>query len=154
VKVPPGVDTGTRLRIAGEGEGGIHGGARGDLHVIVRVKPHPLFTREGADLFAEASISMLQAALGDQISLPTIDGTTTLAIPPGTQPGTRLRLRGHGMPDLRGGRGDLYVRLRVEIPRDLTAEQRRLLLQLAELRGERVQPQKRSLWKKMKELLQ
>ncbi len=154
VKVPPGVDSGTRLRIPGEGEGGIRGGARGHLYVVVRVRPHPVFSREGSDLFAEVPVSMVQAALGDEISVPGIDGPTTVAIPPGTQPGSRLRLRGQGMPHLQGGRGDLYVRLRVEIPKDLTPEQHQVLLQLADLRGERVRPQKRSLWKKMKDLLQ
>lgn len=153
VQVPPGVDTGTRLRLRGEGEGGIHGGPRGDLYVIVHVRRHPVFTREGADLSCEVPISMLQAALGDEIRIPGIDGETTLAIPPGTQPGTRLRLRGQGMPEPRGGRGDLYARLRVEIPPDLTPEQRQKLMELADLRGERVRPQKRSLWKKMKDLL-
>ncbi|KRT77240.1 MAG: chaperone protein DnaJ, molecular chaperone DnaJ [Armatimonadetes bacterium CSP1-3] len=154
VQVPPGVDSGTRLRIPSEGEGGIHGGIRGDLYVVVHVRPHPVFAREGSDLYCEVPISMVQAALGDEISVPGIDDPTTMAIPPGTQPGTRLRLRGQGMPDLRGGRGDLYVRLGVEIPKDLTSEQHQVLLQLADLRGERVRPQKRSLWKKMKDLLQ
>jgi len=154
VKVPPGADSGTRLRLPGEGEGGVHGGARGDLYVVIHVRPHPVFAREGADLFCEVPITMVQAAVGDEIAVPGIEEPTTLPIPPGTQPGVRLRLKGKGMPDLRGGRGDLYVRLRVEIPTDLSAEQQQTLLRLAELRGEQVRPQKRSLWKKMKGLLQ
>ncbi len=153
VKVPAGVDSGTRLRIPGEGEGGVHGGSRGDLYVFIRVSPHPIFTREGVDLFCEVPISMIQAAVGDEITVPGIGEETSVAIPPGTQPGTRLRLRGKGMPDLRGGTGDLYARLRVEIPKDLTTEEQKTLLHLADLRGEHVRPQKRSLWKKMKDLL-
>lgn len=154
VRVPPGVDSGMRLRLAGEGEGGIQGGGRGDLYVVVHVRPHKTFTREGTDLYCEVPISMVQAALGDEITVPGLGDVIPVAIPPGTQPGARLRLRGKGMPDLRGGTGDLYVRFLVEIPKDLTPEQERALLQLADLRGEKVRPQKRSLWKKMKDLLQ
>ncbi|MBI3975811.1 MAG: molecular chaperone DnaJ [Armatimonadetes bacterium] len=154
VKVPPGVDDGTRLRLPAEGEGGVRGGGRGDLYVVIRVAPHPTFTREGSDLFTEVPLTMLQAALGDEISVPGLDGAIPVAIPPGTQPGARLRLRDRGMPDLRGGKGDLYVRLRVVIPTDLTPPQRQTLLALADLRGEKVRPQRRSLWKKMKDLLQ
>ncbi|MDR7490801.1 MAG: molecular chaperone DnaJ [Armatimonadota bacterium] len=152
VRIPPGVETGTRLRVPEEGEAGVRGGPRGDLYVVVRVLPHPRFTRQGRDLICEVPVSMLQAALGDEIEIPALGETLRIAIPPGTQPGATLRLRGQGMPDLQGGRGDLYVRLRVEIPRDLTPEQRRLLKQVADLRGERVQPQRPSLWKKMKDL--
>jgi molecular chaperone DnaJ len=154
VKVPSGVDSGMRLRLPGEGEGGLHGGGRGDLYVVVHVRPHRTFTREGSDLLCEVPISMVAAALGDEISVPGLAEPIPVAIPPGTQPGARLRLRGKGMPDLRGGTGDLYVRLRVEIPKDLTPEQQKALLHLADLRGEKVQPQKRSLWRKMKGLLQ
>jgi len=154
VTIPPGVDEGSRLRLPGEGEGGIRGGARGDLYVVIHVTPHRTFQREGADLFADVPITMLQAALGDEMEVPGLDGRIPIAIPPGTQPGARLRLRDHGMPDLRGGKGDLYVRLRVTIPTDLPAAQRDALVALAALRGETVRPQKRSLWKKMKGLLQ
>ena len=154
VKVPPGIDDGMRLRLPGEGEGGIRGGPRGDLYVFIRVTPHPTFQREGADLFAEVPITMLQAALGDEIEVPGLEGPIPIAIPPGTQPGARLRLRNRGMPELRGGKGDLYVRLRVTIPADLTPQQRDALVALAALRGEKVRPQRRSLWKKMKDLLQ
>jgi molecular chaperone DnaJ len=154
VKVPPGVDDGMRLRVPGEGEGGIRGGARGDLYVVIHVTPHRTFQREGADLFTEVPITMLQAALGDELEVPGLDGKISVAIPPGTQPGARLRLRDRGMPELRGGKGDLYVRLRVTVPTDLTAPQRDALVALAGLRGEKVRPQKRSLWKKMKDLLQ
>jgi molecular chaperone DnaJ len=154
VTVPPGVDTGTRLRLGGEGEGGVHGGGRGDLYVVIHVKPHPAFAREGPDLFCETTVSMFQAALGDEIAVPAIDEEMRVAIPPGTQPGSRLRLQGKGMPRLDGGRGDLYVRIRVEIPREMSTEQRRALMDIADLRGETIRPQKPSLWKKMKEFLQ
>lgn len=154
VTVPPGVDTGMRLRLAGEGEGGERGGSRGDLYVFVNVLPHPLFERRGRDLGCAAPLSITQAALGDEIEIPTLDGPVAQSVPAGTQPGTVLTIRGKGMPDPRGGRGDLHVRLDVQVPTNLSAEERRLLMQLAKLRGEEIKPQKKKLTDKVKELLQ
>lgn len=153
VKVPPGVDTGMRLRLAGEGEAGLRGGERGDLYVFLEVRPHPVFERRDRDLFCTVSISITQAALGDEIDVPTLDGTVTQSVPAGTQPGAVVTVRGKGMPDARGRRGDLHARLDVQVPTRLTAEERRLFQQLARLRGEQIKPSKK-LGDKVKELLQ
>ncbi|MGI6576096.1 MAG: molecular chaperone DnaJ [bacterium] len=132
VNIPPGVDNGSRLRIAGEGEVGVNGGPPGDLYVYISVKPHSLFIRQGADIIYEAPISFTQAALGAEIEVPTLQGKAKLNIPAGTQPGTRFRLRGKGMPHLRrAGRGDQHVRVTIEVPTRLTQRQRQLLEELA-----------------------
>lgn len=154
VTVPPGVDDGTRLRLAGEGESGVRGGPRGDLYAVIRLRPHPVFERRGRDLYCAVPISITQAALGDEIEVPTLDGPIAQTLPAGIQPGTSVTIRSKGMPDSRGGRGDLIVRLDVHVPTDLTAEERRLLLQLAKLRGEQIKPQKKKLTDKVKGLLQ
>ncbi|MDQ7794075.1 MAG: molecular chaperone DnaJ [bacterium] len=135
VKVPPGVDNGSRLRLPGEGEAGAQGGPPGDFYVLVRVKPHPVFSRRGRDLFCELPVSMVTAALGGEMAVPTLEGEVNLTIPAGSQPGVTLRLRGKGMPT-RSGRGDLHVTVRVDIPRRLSIEQRRLLEEFARLAGE------------------
>ncbi|MHC1636182.1 MAG: molecular chaperone DnaJ [Candidatus Methanospirareceae archaeon] len=129
VKIPPGVDNGSRLRIAGEGEEGEGGGPPGDLYVITRVREHEFFKREGDDLFCEVPIRFTQAALGDEIEVKTIDGDKVrVRIDAGTQPGEVIRIKGKGMPELGGrGRGDLYVKVKVEIPRRLNERQRELL---------------------------
>jgi molecular chaperone DnaJ len=127
VKVPRGVEDGMSLRLAGEGEAGIRGGERGDLYVVVRVAPHQVFTRRGRDLVADVDISMVQAALGDEITFKGLLGDERVAIPAGTQPGDILTVRDRGLPDLRGGRGNLFLKVRVTIPKRLTAEQRALL---------------------------
>ncbi len=150
VKVPPGVEDGTRLRIQSEGEAGMRGGVRGDLYVDLRIAEHAVFTREGHDLHCGVSISMVQAALGAEIEAPTLDGRTTLTVQPGTQPGTVVTLRGKGMPGLRGGRGDLAVHLAVTVPRDLTKDQVKALAQFAKLRGEDIKPAKKTLLDKMR----
>lgn len=138
VDVPPGVDTGTRLRLAGRGEAGRLGARSGDLFVRIRVNPHEIFEREGNDLHCRLRLPMVQAVLGVDIEVPTIDGAHTLVVPPGTQPDTVLTVRRAGMPKLNGGgaRGDLYVHCQIEIPRTLDERQRELLAELAELRGE------------------
>ncbi len=139
LKVPPGVDNGTRLRIAEAGQPGENGGPPGDLLVYVHVRPHPVFRRDGADLHVERKIGFAQAALGAEISVPTLEGEATLKIPPGTQPGQRFRLRGKGMPRLRrSGSGDLIVRVRVEVPTRLSAREKELLVAFARERGENV----------------
>lgn len=133
VAVPPGVDSGTRLRLAGQGQGGLRGGPAGDLYVHIVVKRHPRFLRRGADLESETSVSFVRAALGGRIQVETLFGPVEADLPAGTQPGDVLRMRGHGMPDPRRGqaRGDLRVSVRVEVPRRLSRRQRELLLELA-----------------------
>jgi molecular chaperone DnaJ len=128
VKVPPGVDDGDRIRLSGEGEAGRNGGPPGDLYVEIRVKPHKLFTRDGADLACEVPISIGTAALGGEIELPTLDGNVSLKIPGGTQSGKVFRLRGKGVNTVRDPRkGDLFAQVAVETPVHLTAEQKELL---------------------------
>ncbi len=137
VKIPPGVDEGSRLRIAGEGESGYNSGPPGDLYVFISVREHPKFTRRDYDIHAEQVISFTQAALGAEIKTDTIDGPEALRIPAGTQPNQVFRLRGKGVQFLQGsGRGDHYVHMSVRIPSSLTDEQRRLLEQFAAQEGE------------------
>ncbi|MBE3589593.1 MAG: molecular chaperone DnaJ [Firmicutes bacterium] len=137
VRIPKGVEDGMRLRLAGQGEAGARGGPSGDLYVVVRVRPHPRFRREGTTLFADLRLGYPQLALGTEVEVETPDGLEKLRIPPGTQPGHEFRLRGRGVPDVRGhGRGDLVVRVQVEVPTDLSREEIQLLQRLAELRGQ------------------
>jgi molecular chaperone DnaJ len=132
IKIPAGVDDSTQLRVAGEGEAGLHGGGPGDLYVVLRVRPHQYFERHGDDLYLNIPISVVQAALGAEIRIPTLDGNQKLRIPEGTQPGSVFRLRGKGMPSLNGrGHGDLYVSADVVIPSRLSREQRRLFEMLS-----------------------
>ncbi len=147
VKVPAGVNDGTRLRLSGEGEGGLRGGPPGDLYVYMRVRPHPEFKRDGLNLLREATISFPQAALGGEIRVKTLDNkNVTLTIPEGTQSGTVLRIRGHGVPRLGSTqRGDLLVRVIVETPRKLTAKQRELLVALAETMGDSVNTESKGI---------
>jgi molecular chaperone DnaJ len=131
LKIPPGIDDGYSLRLSGKGMPGIRGGARGDLYVIVHVKPHKFFTRNGSDILYEAHIGFPQAALGTKIYVPTLNGKTKLKIPAGTQTGTLLRLRRKGVPHLHGwGRGDQIVKVIVQTPTRLTRRQRELLTKL------------------------
>ncbi len=155
VEIPPGVDTGTQIRIAGQGDVGENGGPPGDLYVKLRVKPHKFFHRKGDDIILHLNINIAQAALGAEVPVPTVDGTETLRIPAGTQPGATFRLRGKGVPRLqRTGRGDQIVVVNVEIPTHLTAAQRHLLEELAESLGTEVKPQARGgFWEKVKDLL-
>jgi molecular chaperone DnaJ len=137
IKVPAGVDTGTRIQLAGEGEVGPGGGSHGDLYVEVVVRPHPVFTREGDDLHCTLTLPMTQAALGTTVPLETLDGVETLEIRPGTQHGTVHTLRARGVPHLRStGRGDLHVHIDVTVPTRLDGRQEQLLRDLAALRGE------------------
>ncbi len=153
VKIPAGVDTGTRVRLAGEGEPGEHGGPPGDLYVVVHVKEHPLFVREDSEVLCEVPLSFTQAALGAHIEVPTLDGKVKMRIPPGTQSGKVFRLRGKGIPHLQGGgRGDQHVRVAVETPTELTREQRALLERFAEISGEETNPQSKSFFDKVREL--
>ncbi|MDQ7017790.1 MAG: molecular chaperone DnaJ [Robiginitomaculum sp.] len=129
VNIPAGVEDGMRIRLAGEGEAGVRGGPPGDLYIFVSIRPHELFERDGADLYCRAPAPMCTAALGGEIKMPTIDGgQKSVNISPGAQTGKRLRLRGLGMPHLRGrGRGDMIIELFVETPRNLSARQKELL---------------------------
>ncbi len=132
VRIPPGVDTGTRMRVAGEGEPGLRGGSNGDLFVITHVKEHPIFHRDGDDIFCEVPIDFPSAALGGEIEIPTVSGKTTLQIPPGTQTGEVFSVPGKGMPSLRGhGRGDQHVKVFVEVPKRLSADQKDMLRKYA-----------------------
>jgi len=155
VKIPPGVDTGHRLKVRGEGEAGVLGGDRGDLYVVVHVKEHPFFERAGNDLLCEVPISFVQATLGDRIEVPTLDGKVSLKVPAGTQTHKMFRLRGKGMPNVHGyGRGDQLVRVIVETPTRLNEQQKSLLRQFAEVSGDDVHPLKRSFFEKLKDLLE
>jgi molecular chaperone DnaJ len=139
VKIPAGVDGGTQIRLAGEGEPGEYGGPPGNLYVILDVKPHPYFRRKDADVVVEVAVNITQAALGDKVKVPTLDGEEPLEIPPGTQPGKVIRLRGKGIPHLRRqGRGDQLVVIQVSIPTSLTNEQKKLFNELSKTLGREV----------------
>ncbi len=143
VTIPKGVDNGTRLRVAGEGEGGLRNGPPGDLFVEIRVRGHNKFDRQGRDLLGNLKISYTQMLLGTEVEVETFDGKKSVRIPEGSQPGRILRLQGLGVPDLRGGtRGDICLRLDVEFPKKLKRQEEKLLRELAELRGEKVTEKK------------
>lgn len=134
LRVPAGVDSGARLRSAGNGEAGYRGGPPGDLYVVLHVRPHEFFQRDGDDLLCEVPVSFVQAALGAEIEVPTLDGKTNIKVPPGTQPGTMFRLKGRGMKNIQGyGHGDLHVRISVEVPTQLSAAQKAKLVEFSEL---------------------
>src|SRR2546427_3334883 len=131
LRIPPGVDTGTRLRVAGEGEPGPNGGPAGDLYVVLEVKEHPFFERRGADLYCTIPLSIAQATLGTELQVPGLNGEEKLKIPEGTQSGAVFRIKGRGLADPRGGgKGDLYYHVRVLTPTKLTRDQRKLIEQL------------------------
>lgn len=135
IKIPAGIGDGSQLKVTGEGEAGERGGPRGNLYVHVSVKRHSVFERAGIDLLIEAKIGIHQAALGSQIEIPTLEGAVLLKIPPGTQPGKVFRIKGKGLPDLRGyGTGDELVRINVDIPERLSANEKKLLEEFAKLR--------------------
>ena len=135
VNIPKGVETGTRIRLAGEGEAGMRGGPAGDLYIFIEVRDHPIFQRDGQHLFCEVPVSMVEATLGGDVEVPTIDGgRSRVKVPQGTQTGRRMRLKGKGMPALRGGgAGDMFIEFAVETPVDLSARQRELLKEFASL---------------------
>ena len=147
VKIPAGVDNGSRIRVSGGGEAGLRGGGPGDLYVYIFVKAHKLFEREGADVLCEVPISFVQAALGDKVEVPTLDGKVEITIPAGIQSGKVLRLKGKGIPFLRGqGRGDQHVKIKVLTPQKLSSRQKELLQEFAEESGANVNPEQNS-WK-------
>ncbi len=131
VRIPAGVAHGARLRIAGKGDAGARGTPAGDLHVVVQVEPHPFFRRRGDNIECTVPVTVSEAALGARMEVPTVDGKAMLSVPPGTQSGTRLRMRGKGAPSLRGGRGDQFVEIQVVVPEPGDPEVRRLLEELA-----------------------
>jgi molecular chaperone DnaJ len=132
VKLPAGLDNGSKMRMTGEGEAGKKGGPPGDLYIVIFVRPHKVFTRQNNDLLCEIPLSFVHATLGGEIEIPTIEGKTKLRIPEGTQPGAVFRLRGKGVPNVRGfGRGDQLVKMKVEIPKRLNAKQKKLLREFA-----------------------
>jgi molecular chaperone DnaJ len=152
-KVPAGVEDGTRIRFAGLGEAGAYGGPSGDLYVVLHVKEHSFFEREGNDLYCVMPISFTQATLGTEIVVPTLEGEHTLKIPEGTQSGTTLRIRGKGVPVLNGhGKGDLFVEVRLQTPSKLTKRQRELLQELDGITRVENKPQRRTLLGKVKDI--
>lgn len=136
VTIPKGVDDGNKLRVAGQGNPGEHGAPAGDLYLNVKMRPHPLFERKGDDLYVELPVTFAEAALGGEVEVPTVTGKVTMKIPPGVQSGQQLRLTGQGMPRRSGGSGNLYARIKVTVPRNLTDEERGLIEKLRELRKE------------------
>ena len=154
IKIPAGVDSNSRLRVPGGGDAGQKGGSPGDLYVFITVKSHRSFLREGNDIIYNLSISMVQAALGAELEVPTLEGPVELRIPEGTQPGTTLRLRGKGMPRLRGpGRGDQRVQIKVAVPKRLGKRQKELLQELARLSGEKAGLEEKGFIDRMKDAL-
>lgn len=154
VKVPQGVESGTRLKLMGEGGQGTKGGPNGDLYVLIAVRDHQVFTREGNDVVCEIPISFPQAALGCETEVPTLDGKISLKIPEGTQSGKVFRLRGKGIPNIQGyGRGDQLVLIRVETPVNLNRQQKDLLEEFARISGETTQPLSKGFFDKVKDML-
>ncbi len=155
VNIPPGVEDGTRIRLAGEGEAGVRGGPPGDLYIFLSIAVHPFFQREGADLHCRVPISMVTAALGGEFEVPTIDGgQTQLKVAEGTQSGRRFRLHGKGMPVLRSRQsGDMYVQVVVETPQKLTKKQRELLAEFDKLSSTETHPESAGFFGKVKEFI-
>lgn len=160
VKIPAGVDNDTQIRLTGEGGPGVNGGPPGNLYVVINVQRHPYFQRRDSDIFSDMQINVAQAALGDEITIPTMDGEEKLTIPPGTQSGSVFRLRGKGVPRLdrsgRGsyvGRGDQHIIIQVAIPKKLNDEQKKLFKELSRSLGKEVVPQERGFFDQIKEAL-
>jgi molecular chaperone DnaJ len=153
VNVPAGVEDGTRIRLAGEGEAGVRGGPPGDLYIFLSVKPHPLFQRDGADLFCQVPISLVTAALGGEFTVPTLDGSDAkVKVPEGTQTGKQFRLRGKGMTVLRSrDMGDLYIQVMVETPQNLTRRQRELLLEFERESSGETHPESSGFFSRVRE---
>jgi molecular chaperone DnaJ len=151
LRIPAGVEDGSRLRSQGNGEAGFRGGPGGDLYVFLQVKPHEIFVREGDDLLCEVPVSYVQATLGAEIQVPTLEGKATVKIPAGTQPGTLLRLKGRGVKNLQGySQGDLHVRVQVEVPTHLNSEQKHKLQEFAALCDGREAPLAQGFFEKAK----
>ncbi|MCU9613931.1 molecular chaperone DnaJ [Caldibacillus lycopersici] len=154
VRIPAGIDDGQQLRIAGQGEPGINGGPAGDLYVVFYVKPHEFFQRDGEDIYCDMPITFVQAALGDEIEVPTLHGKVKLKIPAGTQSNTKFRLRGKGVKHLRGnGIGDQHVTVKVVTPTKLTEKQKQILREFAEISGQTLEEQDETFFEKVKRVL-
>ena len=156
LSIPRGIDEGQRLRISGGGQAGERGGKPGDLYVYINIKPHKIFNRDGMNVYCEIPISFVQAALGATIEAPTIDGKVDLTVPEGTQSGQVLKIRGKGIPALRGeGRGDEYVKLKVLTPKNLSSRQKKLLREFEDGGSDsKNNPEKKSFFDKLKDLFE
>jgi len=153
LRIPGGVDTGSRLRSMGNGQAGLRGGPPGDLYVVLHVKPHEIFQRDGDDLLCEVPVGFVQAALGTEIEVPTLSGNAEIKIPAGTQPGTMFRLKGKGIKNVQGyGHGDLHVRVLVEVPTHLTSAQKAKLEEFAQLCNGKESPISQGFFEKAKKL--
>ncbi len=154
VNIPAGIDTGARVKLTGEGEAGSNGGRRGNLYLIINVLEHPIFERDGYDVFCKVPISITQATLGTDLEVPTLEGKARITVPQGTQNDRIFRLKQKGIPRLqRTGKGDLYVRIVVEIPTNLNRKQKELLEEFAAISGEDCTPMKKSFMEKIKDFL-
>ncbi|TAL06637.1 MAG: molecular chaperone DnaJ [Verrucomicrobia bacterium] len=155
LRIPAGVDTGARLRSSGNGSAGLRGGPPGDLYVVLHVKAHEIFQRDGDDLLCEVPVSFVQASLGAEIEVPTLNGKAVIKVPPGTQPGTLFRLKGKGARNLQGyGHGDLHVRIDVEVPTHLSSTQKAKLQEFSDLCSGKENPKSQSFFEKAKRLFQ
>jgi molecular chaperone DnaJ len=153
--IPPGANTGSRLRFRAKGHAGLRGAQAGDLLVVIHVRPHDIFERRGDDLFAQVRLPFATAALGGRLTVPTLQGEEVIDVPPGTQHGHLFRLRGFGMPEWQGPRhGDLYIAVALDVPTDLTPRQRELLHEFAVERGDDVERKPKGLFQKMKETVE
>ncbi len=154
IKIPPGVEDGNRIRVHGEGNAGERGGPPGDLYIMIGVKEHDLFKRDGADLIYHMPISFVQASLGDTVEVPTLDNAVDLKIPAGTQSGTSFRMKGHGMPHMRwGGKGNLYVKVKVVTPKNLNSRQKELLREFASASGDEIYTEGKGFLGKVKDVI-
>ncbi|MFW6269252.1 MAG: molecular chaperone DnaJ [Bacillota bacterium] len=154
VNIPAGVKSGTKLRMANEGEAGDRGAASGDLYILVEVKSHEIFERKGDDVYCEVPISIVQATLGDEIEVPTLEGKVKFTIPEGTQPGTTFRLKNKGITHLNGrGRGDQFITTKVVVPKNLSGKQKEKLVEFAEMCGEEINPEHKSFLRKVRDVL-
>lgn len=152
IKIPAGVDTGSVMPLRGEGEPGEKGGPSGDLYIYIEVKPHKIFTREGNDILCEIPISFIEAALGSEIHVPTLDGKVKYTIPEGTQTGTTFRLKNKGVHNVRGhGRGDQYVTVKVQVPKKLNDKQKELLKEFGKTMGEDINEHRKGFFDKVKD---
>lgn len=154
LSIPAGIDDGQTISLRGEGEPGIRGGPAGDLYVLVSVRPHAIFRRQGNDVVCEIPITFVQAAMGAELEVPTLDGKVKYSVPEGTQTGTIFRLKGKGIPYIRGsGRGDQYVKVEIDVPKRLNEKQKELLREFAEISGEDGYEQRKNFFDKMKDAL-
>lgn len=152
VNIPAGIDEGQSIQLRGQGNAGVNGGPSGDLLVTVSIRPHPVFTRDGSNVICEIPISFAQAALGDSLQVPTIDGRIEYKIPEGTQTGTVFRMKGKGIQNVNGrGRGDQFVRVNIEVPKNLSEKQKRLLREFEENTTDDNQSQRKGFWDKVKD---